>query len=492
MTLAQLQFELAMAAGSSLVLEDMLRGVARVLLRSLDGAAIAVFEVGDGPEATRVFRLPRNAAFEASCALEALAAPAGRGWFAAEPGPPSAGYLTQPLPGGGSRHLLRLPGFGVLLLDRAGGPLSDELQGALRPVMQRVAHAAQACVADRALRASHARLDALLAHLPAVVFEARLGGRTPQFLYVSPPAGALLGAAPGEILADAERAFGGIMSEDRLALSTAFDEASASGAPIDRVVRWNDPDGAPRWLRITATRRPGGSLWSGHIQDLSAMKRAEDEIVRSLREKETLLKEIHHRVKNNLQTVASLLTLQSASATHEETRALLRESTGRVRSMALIHEHVYGLESLDDIEFGRYLTTLGEFIRRSVDEDARLVVRAPHVLVPVHRAVPLGLLLNELLTNAFKYGRPAQAARAARLAPLEVEVDVSVTADRMEVVVQDRGPGLPAGFDTRRAPSLGLRLVHALAGQLRGAISFENAGGARARLTIPTASAATA
>jgi len=482
MRLAQLQFELAMAASSSLVLEDMLRAVARVLLRALDGAAIAVFAVGHGPEAARVFRLPRNAAFEASCDLETLGAPIGRAWFAAEAGEP---YLVQPLGGGVSRHLLRLPGFGALALDRDGGPLLADVQSALRPVMQRVAHAARACVADRALRASHARLDALLAHLPSVVFEARVSGGSPQFSYVSPPAEALLGVGSKELLADGERLFAGITAEDRLAVLGAFEAAGA--APVDRVVRRLGLDGAARWLRITAVWRANGSLWTGHIQDLTAMKHAEDEIVRSLREKETLLKEIHHRVKNNLQTVASLLALQSASAVHEETRALLAESMGRVRSMALIHEHVYGMDSLDDIEFGRYLETLGDFIRRSTDGEAKLLVQADRVLLPVQRAVPLGLMLNELLTNAFKYGRPSTG-----FGPLEIRVDVSIAGGQLRVTVQDRGPGFPAGFEARRGQSLGLRLVHSLARQLRGAVSFDNDGGARALVTIPLEPAAAA
>jgi PAS domain S-box-containing protein len=492
MKLAQLQFELTMAAGSSLVLEDMLRAVARVLLRSLDGAAIAVFEVVEGGEALQVFRLPRNAAFAAAYDLETLAAPVGRAWFELANGAPSTPYLVQPLVGEASRHLLRLPGFGVLVLDRAGGPLRGDLQEALRPVMQRIAHAARACIADRTLRASHARLDALLAHLPAVVFEARLGTGVPQFLYVSPPAERLLGVAPRELVADGERLFTGITPEDRLALLGAFERAAEDKEPIDRVVRRAEGDGTPRWLRISAVHRPDAPLWTGHVQDLTAMKRAEDEIVRSLREKETLLKEIHHRVKNNLQSVASLLALQSASAVHEETRALLAESTGRVHSMALIHEHVYGMESLDDIEFGRYLETLGDFIRRTMDEDGKLIVRAERVLLPVQRAVPLGLLLHELLTNAFKYGRTPPATAGAGPGHVEIRVDVSVAAGQLRVAVQDRGAGFPAGFERRRSQSLGLRLVHSLAGQLRGSVAFENDGGGRAIVTIPFEAGATA
>ncbi len=216
---------------------------------------------------------------------------------------------------------------------------------------------------------------------------------------------------------------------------------------------------------------------------LTALQKVERALESSLEEKETLLKEIHHRVKNNLQMVSSLLTLQMDQMPDERARELLVDSVRRVRSMALIHQHLYGTASLERIDLGTYARDLAESLRAALSPNTALRVDADSVEVRVELAAPVCLILNELITNALKYGgRPAdRAASLPKDAPdatADVLVEVRVEGNRVTVRVRDRGPGLPHGFDFKRGNSLGLQLVTTLTRQIRGRIAARSEGGA--------------
>jgi PAS domain S-box-containing protein len=214
------------------------------------------------------------------------------------------------------------------------------------------------------------------------------------------------------------------------------------------------------------------------ILALSELQRIEGALKGSLEEKETLLKEIHHRVKNNLQMVSSLLTLQMDQMPDDRSRDLLAESVRRVRSMALIHQHLYGSVSLERIDLGAYATNLAETLRMTLAPSARLRFVASgddRVDVAVERAMPVCLILNELLTNALKYG-VVQGDRAA--ADWDVTVELVSLPRAARLVVRDRGPGLPPDFTLSDHPSLGLQLVTTLTRQLRGKVSARSDGGA--------------
>jgi two-component sensor histidine kinase len=206
-----------------------------------------------------------------------------------------------------------------------------------------------------------------------------------------------------------------------------------------------------------------------------------------LSEKETLLREIHHRVKNNLQIISSLLMLQSEQMRSDSARKLLEESVFRVRSMALIHQQLYGVESLARIDFGDYARTLAESLRGALAPHARLRVDASRVEITVETAVPLGLILNELLTNAFKYGLPDRTTGDAP--PIgrtgegcDILVEVGLAEDCIWMAVTDSGRP-PENFDPARTTSLGLELVRTLNRQLRGTLSFDVGRGSRFVLT---------
>jgi PAS domain S-box-containing protein len=219
---------------------------------------------------------------------------------------------------------------------------------------------------------------------------------------------------------------------------------------------------------------------------LTEQQRMEEALRASVAEKETLLKEIHHRVKNNLQMVSSLLTLQLDQMPDERGRALLLESVRRVRSMALIHQHLYGSLSLERIDLGAYARDLSETLRQALAPAARVAVDVESVEITVDRAAPVCLILNELLTNAFKYG--AQHAPGAPDDPqrgADVAVVLRVDGRKARLTVRDGGPGLPPDFDVRTSSSLGLQLVTTLTRQLRGRLETRNADGAVFELEFP-------
>jgi PAS domain S-box-containing protein len=216
------------------------------------------------------------------------------------------------------------------------------------------------------------------------------------------------------------------------------------------------------------------------ITDISARLAAERANHDALREKEVLLKEIHHRVKNNLQIISSLLTMQIDRSAADDVRYALQESVYRIRSMGLIHELLYGVESLDSLDFAAYATALVQRLRTTFGERVTIVMDTHPVSVTIDQAVPLGLIVNELLTNAFKHALQSRGGEAAM-----VKVGVSRQADILHLLIADNGPGFPAGFVMEQTNTLGMQLVRSLKRQLRAQISFSSGPGARIALDVP-------
>jgi PAS domain S-box-containing protein len=202
------------------------------------------------------------------------------------------------------------------------------------------------------------------------------------------------------------------------------------------------------------------------VRDLTERVRQLEATRESLAEKEVLLKEIHHRVKNNLQIISSMLNMQLGAMTDPAAGAALQESALRVHAMALVHRSLYSHASLARVDFGQYAREITELVRQSFAPDVIVDVEAETSEVSMDHAVPLGLVLNELLSNAFKYGLPRDASSPDGVA---IRVRWSREGDAYRLSVIDRGPGLPPAAGKK---SLGLRLVDALRRQLRG--SFDN------------------
>jgi PAS domain S-box-containing protein len=216
-------------------------------------------------------------------------------------------------------------------------------------------------------------------------------------------------------------------------------------------------------------------------QDITERKQAEERIKASLREKEVLLHEIHHRVKNNLQVISSLLHLQSKKVNHEDARALFAESQSRIRSMALIHERLYHSDDLAQIDFVAYLDALTEHIFRSHNvrpDTIRRRLDAEGGSLSVDRAIPCGLIVNELVANALSHAFPDGRSGTIRIRYTE-------TSHEARLVVADDGVGSPSDLDASSSDTLGLRLVRGLVLQLDGTLAIDHNAGLRFTITFP-------
>jgi PAS domain S-box-containing protein len=247
----------------------------------------------------------------------------------------------------------------------------------------------------------------------------------------------------------------------------------------------------------------------GVSRDITERKQAEERIRSSLQEKEVLLKEIHHRVKNNLQIISGLLTLQAEKTNDERLQRIIKESQSRIWTMALIHQTLYQSGNLADIDMADYIRTLSGNLLSS---QARLAM-PPTVsfdLLPlrlaIDKAIPLALIINELLTNAMKYAFPDGRLGEIRIglqecrstAPMRGQArralaDTMDTTPRegteyhavtYEMIVSDNGVGLPQGFDAGDQKTLGLQLVAMLAKQMGGTVAFESKGGTSIRVVF--------
>jgi len=205
-----------------------------------------------------------------------------------------------------------------------------------------------------------------------------------------------------------------------------------------------------------------------------AKLQADAVIKETLKEREIILKEIHHRVKNNMQIISSLLSLQAAQATEPETVEMLNASQGRIRSMALIHEQLYSSGSLAKIDFARYVESLIAHLQGTFDVDpdaVTITVDVKDTYLGVDTAVPCALIVNELVTNCLKHAFPGATRGTVSV------VTHPTNAWTYELIVADTGVGFPRDLDFRATASLGMQLVNALVGQLDGMITLDRTKG---------------
>ncbi len=216
--------------------------------------------------------------------------------------------------------------------------------------------------------------------------------------------------------------------------------------------------------------------------DITEIKLAEERILASLHEKEVLLKEIHHRVKNNMQVVSSLLGLQSAAITEgADIRGAFNDMQNRIKSMAIVHENLYHSEDFSRVDFREYIRSLVMNISHSFGVDGkkiRIGIDVEDAALDMNAAVPCGLLLNELITNAVKHAFPG-----GRKGELTISMH-RVDGGAYRLAVKDDGPGLPDGLDSIAQSSLGLRLAKLLANQIGGELTVGSGPGAEFAVTF--------
>ena len=244
--------------------------------------------------------------------------------------------------------------------------------------------------------------------------------------------------------------------------------------------RWHDV--LARWVPV---RNRHGKIvsWSGINLDISRIKRAEEQIKASLVEKEVLLKEVHHRVKNNLQVISSLLSLQAGTLPDDQSQDVFDDVIDRVRTMALVHEKLYQTENLARLDFSDYASSLLAYLWNAhgavTGGRVRLKISVPPVLFPLETAMNCGLILNELASNAIRHAFPGGIGGEIAVT---LEHDPATGAACLRV--RDNGVGLPADQDWRQSPSLGLRLLQILAGQMRATIQTGQGSGTEFQISF--------
>lgn len=197
----------------------------------------------------------------------------------------------------------------------------------------------------------------------------------------------------------------------------------------------------------------------------------------SLTEKETLLKEIHHRVKNNLQIISSLLNLQANRTDDEQLKRIMGEARNRISSMALIHQKIYQSGNLSSVDFQAYIEQMAQSIEANFNNEKKRIthhINTNGIVLDIDTSIPLGLIINELLTNSYKYAFANRDSGTITISLREKDTE------DLELHVSDDGAGLPVGFDPSTLNSLGLKLVKGLASQLKGTIRFESNKGTHA------------
>lgn len=239
-------------------------------------------------------------------------------------------------------------------------------------------------------------------------------------------------------------------------------------------------DGTPFWCWATTSTfdHPDyGTVLVAVQQDITDRKLAEEQIKASLSEKEVLLQEVHHRVKNNLQIVDSLLQLQGRRTNDEQTAAILTDSRNRIASIALVHEKLYGSSDLANIDFAQYIPDLTAHLFDAYNVSSTnisLETVINNVSLDIETAIPCGLIINELVSNSLKYAFPVN-----QTGQILVKFYTNSTTNRLNLVVQDDGVGLPDSLNFEQTKSLGLTLVRGLVKQLDGTIEVDSSRGTR-------------
>jgi two-component sensor histidine kinase len=279
--------------------------------------------------------------------------------------------------------------------------------------------------------------------------------------------------------ARAEAVFGGVVGAP---LGAVLDQATASlspeagEGPHELLARRADGTTFVAEVTVSRTTATGAQSDIVAIRDLTERRRIEEALRRTLADKVVLVQEVHHRVKNNLQVLSSLVSLQADALNHPAVHGALRDTANRIQSMALVHQQLYAHDDLTRIRFDDYARSLCSALRTSLAPTADLGFEGDAVEVAVERAVPAGLVLNELVTNAFKHGLSPSGGCVVRVRVLRTE-------EGFAFVVSDEGPGL--GAATPREGSMGATLIRALTRQLRARHEVLAGVGTTIRVNVP-------
>ena len=322
----------------------------------------------------------------------------------------------------------------------------------------------------RQLQASEERLAAILDHAPIGMALSTPDG---QWTYVNRALCQILNETADHLIGHPSRSH---VHPSDWAGHERFEREVVLGSRNDAQIeeRWVNRNGQAVWVRLTATRLVDVGLATPsvilQIEPIGDRKRKEAEIAAALTEKETLLREVYHRVKNNLQVIQSLLNLKRRSVADEAARLALSETAERVRAMALVHEKLYQSQHLSAIDLADYLTDLVNQLQEALGTRHRgvsVTVQADAIEADLNAAIPFGLILTELLTNSLKHAFPDGRSGAVHIS-LKTQ-----GAGGALLRVADDGVGLPSGAGQPPRRSLGLNMVDSLARQIDASVRLD-------------------
>jgi PAS domain S-box-containing protein len=326
------------------------------------------------------------------------------------------------------------------------------------------------------------KLTAILKNLPKVViYQSGMGVD-----FISDNITEMIGYSPGDILENKYFFSKIIHPEDMPYVQESLKNWKKlnDGSILNMEFRIRKKDGECIWIEDHMFRvkvNDQDSYLTGILIDVTDRKISEQKISRSLKEKELLLKEIHHRVKNNLQVVSSLLKLQSGYVKDENSLDILIDSQNRVRSMALVHQKLYQSEDFSEIDFSEYLKQLSQHlfnVYKTKSNELEISINSGNVNLSIDLAIPCGLILNELISNSLKYAFPDNGKG-------NININLECRNNKeYEIIISDNGIGFPEEINYKQTKSLGLQLVNTLVGQIDGTIIMENHNGTTFRINF--------
>lgn len=337
---------------------------------------------------------------------------------------------------------------------------------------------------EQALANSEERFRQLVENVREVFFVREL--RTGAFLYVSPSFAEVWGHSCASLYAMPDNFIMTVHEDDRMQITEAWDLLVKGGRSFDEEYRIIRPDNECRWVHCSAfpVDDAQGQTYRivGLAEDVTARKEQDDKLRSSLREKEILLKEVHHRVKNNLQLVSSLLNLQASYIRSPEDKELFLESQNRIQSMTLVHEELYRSDDIARVSFREYLPKLTYKLAAAfaIGKDIAVSTDVDDLCLPVDAAIPCGLIINELFSNALKHAFSGRESGA-------VSLTVKEHGGQVRIVITDNGVGFPLDYDPATARSLGMQLVHSLVDQLGAFLDITVQQGTTFNITFPLA-----
>ncbi len=337
-------------------------------------------------------------------------------------------------------------------------------------------------IAEESIKISEEKFRAVAEAIPAqvVIFQES------KFVYVNPYSEIITGYSSEEML---QMNFWDLVHKDYADTAKQRGAARLRGesVPDNYEMKIITKSGEEKWINYSARVIDfnGKPAVIGISTDITENKNAGEALKKSLKEKEILLKEIHHRVKNNLQIVTSLLKLQSSYVKDESVRQLFKESQNRVQSMSLIHQKLYQTKDLSHIDFKDYIETVVTHLQHSfgiLEDRVKISVDVQNIVMSIDNAIPAGLVINELVSNSLKHAFPDNAKGS-------VYINLAFDEFNREywLVVRDNGIGIPEDFDIKKTNSFGLKLVSTLVSQMSGTIEIVVIGGCEFRIMFKSA-----